>query len=902
MGSPAALPARPRGTTAVLALLGVLAVAAVLLAAVAPTSGLVPLCVAAGALAAAAVLDRTGAGMPGRRGLPWRLLALGGVLLAGGQVLAAAGTPPVLGGLLALAGVPAPVVAVALLLPRRRRGLGSRVALDGAVLTVAVVLIGSLLLADVLATVDQLPRGVVASYPFLGAVLCGVGLVAVTAVAPPRRRAAGWVLAGCTAMAAAATADALASAGAAPAALPAVLWLAMLAATVAGSAADPPRPPAVGRDVAVPLRGVVVAEGLAHAALLLLVLHALAGRLPAPHEAAAAALLVVLSALRAALWAADNRRVTRRLQRTESYFRALLDSGDAVTVVLDEGGRVGWVSGPVEDQLGWTEPDLAARALEALLHPGDRGLVRRVRAAVAAGAPVPGLPATVRLRSRSGRWRDLEVSGAAPAGRGDGVVLHLRDVSDRRSTQRELERLAFTDFLTGLPNRARFMAALEEAVLRPDPGCLLLVDLDGFKTVNDVAGHDAGDRLLAAVADQLRSAAREDDVVARLGGDEFALLVPADREEAAGLAERLVLVLDQAHRPTAPDGSPQPGPVFPVSGSVGLAEIVPGDDPTEAVRRADLALRTAKAAGKNCVRTSGEALDRAVSRRARLAQDLPGAIEGGRLGLVFQPVVGVHERRVLGVEALVRWQHPVLGAVPADELVSLAEDDGLVVALERWVLGAATAVVAPLLAAGRDLQLGVNVSVRHLQAGCLVADVAHALAASGLPPHRLMLEITESALMGGDDRIDGDIAALRELGCVLSLDDFGKGYSTLARLARVPVDVLKMDRAFVAHIEADPRTRALVAGVVDLGRTLGMDVVAEGVETPGQLAALRSLGCRFLQGWLLARPVPAAELPAVLDGFAAAVLDAAVLDPAVPAPGFRPTHEGPGVQLVGRGG
>jgi EAL domain-containing protein (putative c-di-GMP-specific phosphodiesterase class I) len=244
-------------------------------------------------------------------------------------------------------------------------------------------------------------------------------------------------------------------------------------------------------------------------------------------------------------------------------------------------------------------------------------------------------------------------------------------------------------------------------------------------------------------------------------------------------------------------------------------------------------------------------------------------------------VVGVEERRILGLEALVRWRHPELGPVPPDEFISLAEADGLIVPIQRWVLQRATATLAPLLRDGRDLQLGVNISVRHLQAGCLAVDVANALETSGVPARRLMIEITESVLMSAADRMDGDLSALRELGCVLSLDDFGKGYSSLARLARLPVDVIKMDRDFVGHIEEDARTRALVGAVVELGRTLGVDVVAEGVETPGQLQALRSAGCRFFQGYLLGRPVAPEDLPRVVDGFDPSVLDRRPTDSAV---------------------
>jgi EAL domain-containing protein (putative c-di-GMP-specific phosphodiesterase class I) len=296
------------------------------------------------------------------------------------------------------------------------------------------------------------------------------------------------------------------------------------------------------------------------------------------------------------------------------------------------------------------------------------------------------------------------------------------------------------------------------------------------------------------------------------------------------------------------------------------------------------------------VRLHADAADDAPGRRSRLARDLLRAIEDGELRLLFQPVAGVEERRVLGLEALVRWEHPRLGVIPPDEFIGLAEDEGLIVPLQRWVLRAATAALAPLLAEGRDLQLGVNISVRHLQSGCLAPDVARVLAEAGVPPQRIMLEITESVLMSGDDQFEADLTTLREMGCIISLDDFGKGYSSFARLARMPVDVLKMDRAFIGHMVGDPRSTAIVSAVVELGRTLGIDVVAEGVETPEQLAALRDMGCRFLQGYLLGRPVPADQLPAVLDGFDAGLLDAGLLDP-----DRRPTKETLGVHSVGRG-
>jgi diguanylate cyclase (GGDEF)-like protein len=501
-----------------------------------------------------------------------------------------------------------------------------------------------------------------------------------------------------------------------------------------------------------------------------------------------------------------------------------------------------------------------------------------------------------RLRGRDGTWRQFEtvrtassaglpgtVAGA-DAGRpyrrteagGDGLVLHLRDVAGRRSSELELERLAYTDYLTGLPNRARLMAALAAARARVAgggaPASLLLLDLDGFKPVNDVAGHEAGDQVLVEVAARLRATVRDGDLVSRLGGDEFAVLVTDGLDEATALAERIVAEVRTLH-PARGRGSYASGVVFDLSGSIGVAELDPADDVSTTIRQADLALRAAKAAGKSCVRTAGQAVDSAAGRRGRLARDLPTALEQEQFRVVYQPVVGVAERRILGLEALVRWDHPVFGTVPPDEFISLAEDDGLIVTLQRWVFQRATTDAADLLAAGWDVQMGVNVSVRHLQAGCLAPDVAQALAASGLPPHKLILEITESVMLDAEDRLESDLATLHGMGCILSVDDFGRGYSSLAYLARLPVDILKMDREFIADIERDERGAALVSSVIDMGRRLGMDVVAEGVETSGQMRILQDMRCAFLQGWLFGRPVDVTDLTRVLGAFDAGVLD-----------------------------
>ncbi len=853
---------------------------------------LVPAALALGSAAAAVVLARRARQLPPSLRRPWTALCVAGALLATGQLLALArpGRDLSSGGvedLPTLLAVPVTVAAAVLLLPpREQRRLGTRVWLDGLVITVAVALLGDVLLTGLLDAIQGPGQGLIAmGYPLVGAALCGTGLVTVTAVAEDRRRPAAWLLACFVAMAVVAVCGAAgrnAQAGAEVwRAVTALAWLAMLAAGVRAAAADRAGTgPTPARRRALPLRGGVVAHAAATAALVGLTAGAVAGRPLEVPEAAGAAVLLLLTSARTLFWALDAARLTRRLQRTEGWFRALVHSGDAVTVVLDAAGRITSATGPVQAQLGRTEADLCGRTLVDLLHREDTDLVARVVAALDDGSP-EGLPATGRLGAADGSWRDVEVSGAARTGgrrTGDGLVLHLRDVTERRASHRELERLAYTDSLTGLPNRARFMAALHDALDRAARGhssCVLLVDLDGFKAVNDVAGHDAGDRLLCEVADALRAEARGTDLVARLGGDEFALVVDGGPVQALALAERLVARLDSTRR------HGDTGPLLHVSASVGVTEVLAGADASATVREADLALRTVKAQGKNGVRASGEALVAESARRSRLARDLPGAITGGQLRLVFQPVAGTAERRVLGVEALVRWDHPELGPVSPEEFIGLAEEDGLIVPLQRWVLEQATTAHARLVAGGRDLKLGVNISVRHLQARCLVADVTRALERSGLPAPMLMIEVTESVLMDDDERLLAELAELSALGCIVSLDDFGKGYSSLAYLARLPVQVLKMDRGFVSGIESDPRGAALVGSVVDLGRTLGMDVVAEGVETREQAEVLVRLGCRFLQGWLVGRPVPAADLPAVVDGFHPAELPVPV---AVPVP------------------
>jgi diguanylate cyclase (GGDEF)-like protein/PAS domain S-box-containing protein len=727
-------------------------------------------------------------------------------------------------------------------------------------------------------------------YPAVSAVLCAAGLVTFAGVSAPRRAAAAWLLLTFASLAVTMVSGALAVGRPSPVldVVATTAYLAMLACATLALAADPgPQARSDEPTAAVPLAGVVVSSCLGFGVLLLLLGGLVFGGPLVAVEAVTVAVLMVLTFARTLVWARDGARLTRQVLRTEAFFRTLVHRSADVTIVLDHRGQVTWASTTAQGSATRSPRDLEGKRLREFVHEDDRHELYRALHPTDDDARGP----VFRLRGRDGSWRQFETvrtasSAGLPGVSGlpgqrsepgrEGLVLHLRDVAGRRSSELELERLAYTDYLTGLPNRARLIAALTAARARVagggPPACLLLLDLDGFKPVNDVAGHEAGDDLLVQVAARLRATVRDGDLVGRLGGDEFAILVTDELEEATALAERIVAELGTVHRAAGTEGYAS-GVVFDVSGSIGVTELDPADDVSITIRQADLALRAAKAAGKSCVRTAGHAIDSATGRRTRLARDLPAALDQEQFRVFYQPVVGMVERRILGLEALVRWDHPVLGTVPPDEFISLAEDDGLIVALQRWVLQQATTDAAALLAAGWDVQMGVNVSVRHLQAGCLAPDVALALAESGLPPHKLILEITESVMLDAEDRLESDLATLKGMGCVLSVDDFGRGYSSLAYLARLPVDILKLDRAFCAEIERDERAAALVSSMVELGRTLGMDVVAEGVETTGQLSALTGMQCRYVQGWLFGRPMPLAELRPLLEGFDPAVLD-----------------------------
>ncbi|MGR6317739.1 putative bifunctional diguanylate cyclase/phosphodiesterase [Micromonospora soli] len=457
-----------------------------------------------------------------------------------------------------------------------------------------------------------------------------------------------------------------------------------------------------------------------------------------------------------------------------------------------------------------------------------------------------------------------------------------------RLAEREahFRELAHTDPLTGLANRRGLLRALQRCAEAGVPCVLLGLDLDGFKNVNDMRGHDVGDAVLAEVGRRLRGNLRPGDLAARLGGDEFAVLMHGGSDPGP-VAERLLGVLGR------PYGEAD-APVF-LSVSIGVAADCGDTDVELLLRNADLALRYAKQRGKNRIERYDATYDRLLRRRTTLEHELRGAIERDELRLAFQPVASLPSVRPVGAEALLRWHHPELGNVRPDEFIPLAEECGMISKLGAWVLHQACYQLSRWLADGHDVWVSVNVSPRELHAPEYVVQVADALRAHHVPPQRLVLEVTEHAVATDLDELIRRLSALRLTGVRIALDDFGAGYSSLGQLRRLPIDILKIDHGLVAEHEPvrpvgrdGPAFAPMVDIVMRLGHHFGLEVIAEGVTNPTELAAVVAAGCRFGQGALFGWGVPAEHLEAMLEAATSPGARPAPLPPAPPPPPVRP--------------
>jgi diguanylate cyclase (GGDEF)-like protein/PAS domain S-box-containing protein len=547
-------------------------------------------------------------------------------------------------------------------------------------------------------------------------------------------------------------------------------------------------------------------------------------------------------------------------RRQTAHFRSIVDSSTDLVIVLGEGG-CRHVSRSVTAMLGVAEGAVLGDGLTRFLHPDDRALVR--------SAQVSGRAEQIvfRLVNQFGEWRHLEAHITdLRHDRGiRGVVLNARDATERVRLQDELVRQAYHDGLTGLANRSLFRDRLEQALARSARAggsvAVMILDLDGFKQVNDTLGHDAGDQLLRTVAERLNETVRATDTVARFGGDEFAVLLDgADEALAVGVARRALAVLAE---PSAVAGRE-----LQVAASIGIAVHREGGG-DDLVRDADVAMYAAKDAGRGRHEVFRSEMARDPAELLGLDNDLRAALARRELGVHYQPEISLSGGHIVGVEALVRWTSPTRGPVGPDVFIPVAESSGLIAALGEHVLREACLQTAAWLrdgVVGRDFATWVNVSGKQLTMGGVPAAVERALQAAGLPARHLGLEVTEAAIVVGGpaDRAPAELQQLHDAGVRIAIDDFGTGFSHLAQLRHIPVDTIKVDRSFVQGVERDAKDTAITTSVVALAHALGVIAVAEGIETEGQLAHMRAIGCDVGQGYLFSRPVPGEEMTAFL--------------------------------------
>ena len=565
-----------------------------------------------------------------------------------------------------------------------------------------------------------------------------------------------------------------------------------------------------------------------------------------PVAGAALAACLALTAVQRAVALRVRACAAARLRGSEARARALAGAGSDVVLLLDDDLTVTRVTPD--------RPELLGRPLAGCVPTEDAAAVH----AWLADPLVAGARHTLRLAGGTGAPQVLEASvtdlRADPAVR--ALVLHCRDVTARSEEDRELRALAYTDALTGLPNRAAHDRSVRRALTGGATDLtVLLVELHGLREVHEDAGRCVVDAALVEAARRLRATVRAEDEVSRVDAELFSVLAHGGGTEVDRLAARCLAVLEA---PIVTEAG-----LVDLRAVVGLAPLSAGLAAAQVADRAELALADARSAGSGPVCRYRPELTAVRDRREQLRADLVGARDRGELELAWLPVVDLTDHRVAGVEALMRWRHPDLGDVPPEEFLPVAARAGLTVDLQRWMLQEATRAVVALPQHGRALRLGINASVSHLTSGTLVTDVTRALADSGLPPERLVVELAESALAG--PRVRDDVSALRLMGVHVALDDFGRGSSSLAGLGALPVDVIKLDRSLLSRIDRDVYVRAVCGAVVALGETLRVEVVAEGVETIGQLAVLRSLGCGFAQGFLLSRPIGLSALTELLE-------------------------------------
>jgi len=554
------------------------------------------------------------------------------------------------------------------------------------------------------------------------------------------------------------------------------------------------------------------------------------------------------------------------LREAHERFRSAFENAPIGMAMADVDGQILRANPAFGDIVGRSPLDLIGVAVDDLTHPDDRqSSVAERRRMLHTGSV--GYQLEKRYLHRDGRevWVSVSVSCVRDELEQPLYLIgQIEDITERRALRERLAHAAIHDTLTGLPNRELFMDRLDVALRRANREghgvAVIFLDLDHFKLINDSLGHEVGDQVLSAVADRLNSVMRASDTLARFGGDEFTVLCDINHDgDPLEVAQRLVMAMGQPL-------TLQTGEVF-VTLSVGIALSHPGESGAVLLRNADIAMYRAKDRGPSHVEIYRDDDERNVVSRLRTSSELHRALERDELELHYQPVVDLHTDTLVGMEALVRWQHPTRGLLLPQDFVPLAEDAGLIVPLGAWVLKEAcrqTTVWQKIRANNRQddarLNISVNVSAVQLADPGFLRQLVEVIGDSSIDPDRLWLEITESTLMRDADEAVEVLGAVRDLGVHVEIDDFGTGYSSLSYLQRFPVETLKIDRSFVEDMDHRSDSNAIVRAIIGLGDSLGLSVIAEGVERRTQVAKLQSLGCHLAQGYLFGRPRSARQI------------------------------------------
>ena len=571
--------------------------------------------------------------------------------------------------------------------------------------------------------------------------------------------------------------------------------------------------------------------------------------------------------------ALDSLALTEDLhkQRSEARFRSLVKHGSDIITIVDAHGGIRYLSPAVERLLGYQPEMLIGTNLgQRLIHPSNVAALDAFYE-ILISSPGKIMNAEIQMQHRDGSWLHFELIGSnlLHDTNVQGLLITARDISERKVFEQQLQHQAFHDALTTLPNRALIMNRLQHALVRSarrspnDLLAVLFIDLDMFKVVNDSLGHEAGDHLLIAVAERLQRSVRPQDTVARFGGDEFMILLEdlPDEATACGIAEEILQQLRVTENIN--------GYEIIVTASIGLAFNSGGvNSTTDLLRYADAAMYQAKREGKGRYHVFDGRNSISLLERFELEQELRRALEQHEFRVFYQPIISLNDQKVIGMEALIRWEHPRLGMIAPAQFIHTAEETGLIIPIGMWVLEEACRQVYEWQRgrkADSRLELSVNLSAKQLQQADLVTQVAQILRKTKLNPISLKLEITESVAMNDAEGTLARLHELKSLGVKLAIDDFGTGYSSLSYLKRFPVDTLKIDRSFVAGLGQNAEDTAIVQAVVTMAHTVGLTVTAEGVESNEITTHLQGLGCDLAQGYHFAKPLSSTGLAALLN-------------------------------------